>query len=103
MSGKKMRRCDLFYKKAMERENWSEDNLCDPPTESREAIHILIDELLGEDWYVAMPEHDDQVITSAVYAIIRRYVDEFKKREYIWSMVLLVCAVINVIIFFIHG
>lgn len=98
-----MRRCDLFYKKAMERENWSEYDICDPPTEPREAIHTLIDELLGKDWYVAMPEHDDQVITFAVYAIIRRYVDEPKKKEHIWLMVLLVCTVINVITFFIHG
>lgn len=48
MSGEKMRRCDLFYKKAMERESWSEDDMCDPPTEPRGAVHILINELLEE-------------------------------------------------------
>ena len=28
---------------------------------------------LGEDWYVAMPEGDDQVITVAVAEILNKY------------------------------
>lgn len=98
-----MRRCDLFYKKAMERENWSEDNLCDPPTEPREAIHILINELLGENWYVVMPENGDQAITAAIYDIIRKYVDEPKKKENIWLVIGFICAAINIVLFFIYG
>lgn len=100
---KKMRRCDLFYRKAMERENWNEDNLCDPPTEPREAIHVLIEELLGENWYVVMPENGDQVITNAVYAIIKKYVDEPKRENDTWMIIVFVLTIINIIIFFIHG
>ena len=62
-----------FYRKRMDETKWPEDDLCDPPTDPRMAIHILIDHLLGEDWYVAMPESDDQVITVAVAEILNKY------------------------------
>ena len=62
-----------FYRKRMDETKWPEDDLCDPPTDPRTAIHILIDHLLGEDWYVAMPEGDDQVITVAVAEILNKY------------------------------
>lgn len=97
-----MRRCDLFYKHAMERENWSKDNLCDPPTEPREGIHVLIDEMLGKDWYVTMPENGDQVTTAAIYDILLRYVDKPKKKANIWDCIVLLSAVINIILFFTH-
>lgn len=97
-----MRRCDLFYKKAMKKENWSGDDLCDPPTEPREGIHILIDELLGENWHVAMLENDDQVITQAIYQIIRHYVDSPKRKVRLWEIFIIVCALINIIIFIIR-
>ena len=32
-----------FYRKRMEETNWDPDNLCDPPTDPRKAVHILID------------------------------------------------------------
>ena len=62
-----------FYRKRMDETNWPKDNLCDPPTDPRKAVHILIDHFLGEDWYVAMPENDDQVITVAVAEILNKY------------------------------
>ena len=62
-----------FYRKRMDETKWPEDVLCDPPTDPRMAIHILIDHLLGEDWYVVMPEGDDQVITVAVAEILNEY------------------------------
>lgn len=96
-----MKRCDLFYENAMKKENWNKDDLCDPPTEPREGIHILIDELLGKDWYVAMPENDNQVITQVIYQIIYKYVDEAKKKERICGIIIIVCALINTIMFFI--
>lgn len=36
-------------------------------------MHLLIDHFLGEDWYVTMPENDDQVITVAVADILDKY------------------------------
>lgn len=62
-----------FYRKRMEETNWPKNDLCDPPTDPRTAMHILIDHFLGEDWYVAMPENDDQVITVAVADILNKY------------------------------
>lgn len=62
-----------FYRKRMDETNWPKDDLCDPPTDPRMAIHILIDHFLGEDWHVVMPEGDDQVITVAVAEILNKY------------------------------
>lgn len=32
-----------FYRKRMNETNWPKNDLCDPPTDPRTAIHILID------------------------------------------------------------
>lgn len=32
-----------FYRKRMEETNWPRNDLCDPPTDPRMAMHILID------------------------------------------------------------
>lgn len=39
-----------FYRKRMNETNWPKNDLCDPPTDPRMAIHILIDHFLGKDW-----------------------------------------------------
>lgn len=62
-----------FYRKRMDETKWPKNDLCDPPTDPRIAMHILIDHFLGEDWCVAMPEGDDQVITVAVAEILNKY------------------------------
>lgn len=62
-----------FYRKRMDETNWPKDNLCDPPTNPRMAIHILMDHFLGEGWYITMPENDDNVITAAVAEILNKY------------------------------
>lgn len=72
---------DIFYKSRMKVENWPDFDLCDPPTDPRTAIHALIDHFLGKDWYVTMPESDDQVITAAVAEIMNKYP---KPRKYKW-------------------
>lgn len=62
-----------FYRKRMDETKWPENDLCDPPTDPRTAMHILIDHFLGEDGYVMMPENDDQIITVAVAEILNKY------------------------------
>ena len=37
-----------FYRKRMDETNWPRKDLCDPPTDPRTAMHILIDHFLGE-------------------------------------------------------
>ena len=81
---------DEFYKEALEREGWPEDDLCDPPTDPRLAVHVLIDHFLGKDWYVVMPENDDQVITAAVADILDKH-----QKKIPWGLIIL--SVVNVI------
>lgn len=79
-----------FYRKRMDETNWPRNDLCDPPTDPRMAIHILIDHLLGEDWCVAMPEHDDQIITVAVAEILNKYPkNRFSFVKKIWKLFIL--------------
>lgn len=63
---------DVFYENAIKENNWS-GKITDPPTDPRKAIHILIRHLLGKKWYVSISESDDQVITAAVYDILKKY------------------------------
>ena len=61
-------------------ENDAEDcGMCDPPLEAQKAINFLKDYLLGEGWYVAMPENTKQVNTAIVYDILSEYSSEFRK------------------------
>lgn len=55
--------------------------LCDPPLEPQLALQFLIDYLLGEDWYVTIPENQKQVNAAAVHQILYKYSREYR-REY---------------------
>ena len=55
------------------------DNIFYPSMESEEAIDMLIDYLLGEDWYVVAPLSPKQVTTCAVSDILYKYSTKFKK------------------------
>lgn len=96
------KKCDIFYDEAIKRENWPENDMCDPPTDAITCMNVLIDELLGPDWYVAMPENGDQVRTIATYEIIKKYVDEPKKRYTAWEILVVISCVINLILFFLR-
>lgn len=55
------------------------DNLCDPPLEAQQAIYFLTDYLLGEEWYVTMPESAEQINTAIVHAILKKYSRKYRK------------------------
>lgn len=64
--------------------NWLDNEaidcgLCDPPLEAQHALHFLTDYLLGENWYVAMPESQKQVNSVIVYEILYKYSRKFRK------------------------
>ena len=59
--------------------NYEPDNLCDPPLKAQEAIYFLCDYLLGEDWYVVLPESTNQVNSAIVYDILCKYSKKFRK------------------------
>lgn len=53
--------------------------VCDPPMEAQKAIDFLQNYLLGEDWYVTVPESTQQVNTVIVFEILMKYSREFRK------------------------
>ena len=65
-------------------ENKEPDNLCDPPLDPQLALLFLCDYLLGEDWYVAMPESQKQVNSAIVDEILFKYSKQYRKevKEY---------------------
>jgi hypothetical protein len=68
-----------FVKERYEKEGWK--GYGHPPTESKEAIQILMNHFLGENYYVDTSESFDQVTTAAVYAILKRYPQKKDKRQ----------------------
>lgn len=61
-------------------ENDAKDcGLCDPPMKADQAIQFLKDYLLGENWYVTMPENGEQCNTAIVIEILYKYSSKFRK------------------------
>lgn len=50
-----------------------------PPITGQEAIDILTDYLLGEDWYTANPVCTEQVNTEIVAEILWKYSDKYRR------------------------
>lgn len=93
-----MKRCDQFYKEAMERENWPESDMCCPPTTAKQAMEVLTDELLGKDWYSEMPQNGDQTRTRIVYEILEKYVDNPKIENKLWKAVVALSVALNIVL-----
>lgn len=53
--------------------------LCDPPMKAQEAVDFLKDYLLGENWYVTMPQNAEQCNTAIVIEILCKYSPKFRK------------------------
>lgn len=53
--------------------------VCDPPMEAQKAIDFLQNYLLGEGWYVTVPESTRQVNTVIVFEILMKYSRKFRK------------------------
>lgn len=49
------------------------------PMDAQQAVNILIDYLLGEDWYVVSPMNVQQVNACAVEQILDKYSKQWKK------------------------
>ena len=60
------------FKKLIHSKSNKDYGLCPPPIEAQEALNILIEHFLGEDWYVVMPVSTEQVNAEAVYEILRK-------------------------------
>lgn len=55
--------------------------LCDPPLDAQKALRFLTNYLLGENWYVTMPENQEQVNSVIVWEILNKYSKEFRKEK----------------------
>lgn len=53
--------------------------LCPAPMSAEDAIQILTDYLLGEDFYIVMPLSPQQANTEIVAAILEKHSKEYKK------------------------
>ena len=53
--------------------------LCPAPMSSDVALQILVDYLLGENFYIVMPLSQEQANTEIVAAILDKYSKEYKK------------------------
>lgn len=47
--------------------------ICPPPIEAKVGMDILIEHLLGKDWYTSLSLGVEQVYTEAIYAILKKY------------------------------
>lgn len=53
--------------------------ICPAPTDEKLALQVLVDYLLGEDWYIAIPISQDQANTCIVDEILRKYSKQYRK------------------------
>ena len=53
--------------------------ICPAPTDEKLALQVLVDYLLGEDWFVVMPLANDQITTCAVHEILNKYSRKYRK------------------------
>lgn len=51
------------------------------PTEAQLAVYVLIEYLLGEDWYVVDPMNSTQVNTIAVHEILMKHSRKYRKER----------------------
>lgn len=63
------------------REHPGDYGICPPPTPAQEAVNILIEHFLGNDWYSTMPMGAKQVNTQAICEILDKYPGHMEKGE----------------------
>ncbi|MCM1230158.1 MAG: hypothetical protein NC489_08495 [Ruminococcus flavefaciens] len=87
-----------FYEQRLKDTNWASNNMCDPPSSADVCLKALKDELLGSDWYITMPEDQEQVNTAITTEIIRKYIDEPNEFPVIRVIVLVGCFLLGAVI-----
>lgn len=53
--------------------NMEQDELCAPEMEIGDAVSILKDELLGDDWCVMYPCNGKQALAEAVCSVVKKF------------------------------
>lgn len=78
---------DIVSAKSKEKYGQASYGLCAPPTEAQLGLSILIDHLLGEDWYTVMPVCQEQINTEAIYQILKRFPEKKSLKRRIKDLV----------------
>ena len=60
-------------------ESWKDDNLFPPELEPQRAIHMLVDYLLGDDWYFVNPVNAKQGNVFILHEILMRYSRKYRR------------------------
>lgn len=94
-----MKESKKFYESRMEETYWPPDDLCDPPTPAQVCVNVLIDNILGEDWYVVMPEPTEQINTVAVHDILEKWhnLDQLVKRSLIANVIFIIVILLLIL------
>ncbi|MCM1531917.1 MAG: hypothetical protein NC114_06555 [Ruminococcus flavefaciens] len=87
-----------FYNDRVKQTEWPSDNMCDPPTPANIALHTLQEELLGEGWYITMPESQEQVNTAIVSHILHQYIDQANEFPWLRLIVDIGCFLLGAVI-----
>lgn len=61
--------------------------ICPPPISAEDSMKILIEHLLGKDWYVTLPLGREQVYTEAVCDIIRSYPEKISLKQWFKKLI----------------
>jgi hypothetical protein len=59
-------------------ENWKDDDFFPPELEHTKAINMLVDYLLGEDWYFVPPVNAKQGNVYILHAILMKYSRKYR-------------------------
>lgn len=60
-------------------ENWDDGNLFPPELEPQRAIHMVVDYLLGDDWYFVNPVNAKQGNVYILHAILIKYSRKYRR------------------------
>lgn len=63
---------ERFFEEAKKKDG-HDYGMLPPPTTAKDALNVLINHFLGENWYVEMPMGVEQIYTEAVYEILEKY------------------------------
>lgn len=59
--------------------NWDKDNVCPPKLDAQQALNILQQYLLGDNWYIVDPLCNEQANVEVVHEILYKHSKQYRK------------------------
>jgi len=66
----------------MEKYDTHDYGVCPKPIKAEDAMTILIDHILGVNWYVVMPLSQEQVYTQAIFEIVKKIPQKNEEKKF---------------------